>query len=146
MRHPEELVARVHHQPVPTRKRTLADDPRAFGARVRAELHRLVRALARRDWETALASIHDPTHEWTPQRFESELQPFFAEHEAIDVTPRARAMHQTRLEKSETGHWTAQQRILATDGDDLWMADCVVDLREERPEGEPLIELRRLGT
>jgi hypothetical protein len=50
------------------------------------------------------------------------------------------------LEKTENGVWTAQQRILATDGDDLWMADCTIDLRQERVESEPLIELRRIGT
>lgn len=35
----------------------LLADPKVFAARVRAELHLLVRALAHRDWEAAVAAV-----------------------------------------------------------------------------------------
>ena len=41
------------------RPRDPAADPRAFAARIRAELHRLLGALSRRDWEEALSALRD---------------------------------------------------------------------------------------
>jgi superfamily II RNA helicase len=146
MREPEVILAIAKQQPVPARKRDITDDPKALAARIRAELHRLLQLLARRNWEGALSAIYDPQHEWTSERLSTALEPFFAEHTSIDTTPRARAIHQTLLESTEPRVWEAQQRILAPSGDDLWMLDTIVDLREERPEGQPLIALRRIGT
>jgi superfamily II DNA/RNA helicase len=55
----------------PSRLKHLGEDPKTFAARVRAELHALVRALALRDWDDATAFVrHDPDDPWTPARFE----------------------------------------------------------------------------
>ena len=72
----------------------LLRDPRAFAARVRAECHLLVRALAARDYEEAALSVRaaDESDEpWSPRRFEAELAPFYEEYERIVFEPRARA-------------------------------------------------------
>src|SRR6185436_2645811 len=45
----------------------LLHDTKAFAARVRAELHHLVAALARGEWEDAAAAVwQDPDDVWTP--------------------------------------------------------------------------------
>jgi hypothetical protein len=123
-----------------------ARDLKRFTARIRAELHRLLKAVASRDWEEAAAAIHQPDGEWTPERFESELAPYFAEHPSIDVTPRARQAQNTLLRAEGERRWRAQQRILDPSGEADWVLDCVVDLSVERPGDAPLISLRRVGT
>lgn len=111
------------------------DDPRAVAVRVRAELHRLLRALAARDWEEAARAIHQPGGEWPPARIAAEMEPYFAEHASIDIRPIARRPHNTVL-----GDGTATQKILDPEGESDWAIECAVD-----PTHEPHIELRRIG-
>jgi hypothetical protein len=129
-----------------------AADPRAFAARIRAELHRLLGALARRDWEEALSALRDnatsDTPEWTPERLAAELQPYFAEHASIVVTPAARAPRNTVLGAIAPRLWQAQQRIVDPEGDEDFAIHVRVDLTTPLPQGQenaPLIELVRVG-
>jgi superfamily II RNA helicase len=119
-------------------------DPRAFAARVRNELHLLLKALADRRWEAASAAVL-PQGEWPPERIARELEPYYAEHPRIDVTPRARMPHQTLLEKSGPGAYRVRQRIVDPEGEVDWAIECAIDLSRERAEGEPLLELVRIG-
>lgn len=136
-------------------------DPRAFASRVRAELHRLLGALARKEWDEALAAIWDPEHAWDEKRLEAELAPFFDAHAKVDLTPRARRPQHTFLRKLEAGKYEARQRILVPpkpvelalpegaeppDEEADWFIDAFVDLAHERPPEAPLLELRRVGT
>jgi hypothetical protein len=66
-------------------------------------------------------------------------------HRAIDLTPRARQASNTFLKPLGPRQWQAQQRIIDVEGDEDWVVDCVVDLRQERPDDVPLIALRRIG-
>ena len=115
LRNPEAILARAEHRPPPVRKVDVAADPRAFLARVRAELHRLVAAVAARDWEEAAACIKDPDGAWTPERFAAETAAFFEEHGRVDTTPRARLAEHTRLVPDGPRRWLATQRLLAPD-------------------------------
>lgn len=125
---------------------SIADDPRAFAARVRNELHVLLAALARRDWEAAAGSIRaEPDEGWGGPDLESAMAPFFEEHGDIDLTPRARQSRNTVIRQDEHRLWTIHQKILSVDGNEDWGLECVVDLREPRDETGPLIELRRVG-
>jgi hypothetical protein len=139
--------ARPHQAalPPPTpASRRLADDPRALGARVRGELHRLLKALALKQYEeaAALARAPDGAPAWTSESLAAELAPYWAEHASIDVTPAARRPRQTVIAAAaEAGTFTARQRILDPAGDEDWMIDCFVDAREPAGDG-PLIELR----
>ncbi len=151
--HPELAGTRVAADDVPREKRPVVLDPsanpRAFQARVRSELHRLLRALALKDYEEAARSVAHgggTEPEWSPERLEQELAPYLAAHASIDVTPRARLPSQTFLTEDAPKLWTARQKILAPDGTDDWMLDCVVDLRAPHPPDQPLISLRRIGT
>jgi superfamily II RNA helicase len=150
----------------------LARDPRRRAARVRTELHRLLAALARKDWEEAQRAIFVPEggEPWTPERLEAETAPFFAEHAAIDLSPRARRPDRTVLTEDGSRQWRAQQRFgprqkalaaheaVAADPDEAaqrealleadsadWTLECRVDLGAARPADAPLIELVRVG-
>ncbi|HXX49650.1 MAG TPA: DUF3516 domain-containing protein, partial [Myxococcota bacterium] len=144
--HPE-LRARAAAGPAPARAYDLAADPRELRARVRAELHGLVRALAESDWEEAARCVRsDPDEPWTAERFERTLQPFRAEYGEIVFTPRARASEWTRLEPDGPRRWRATQVLLDRADDDLWCVEATVDLSGERDPVGPLLRLERIGT
>jgi superfamily II RNA helicase len=125
----------------------LVNDPRALAARVRAELHRLVKALAARDYEAAARHVQpdDGAEPWTPQRFTDALAPYWAAHKALLATPAARRPSLTRLEELGPRRWRAQQTLLDPEGDEDWALDCIVDLSEPKPDGAPLLQLQRIG-
>ena len=142
---PPDQRAALAALPPPAPARADAD-PRAFAARVRNELHRLLRALAFKRWEDAQAAIRDPGGSWTPERLESEMAPYFAEHAAIDLRPAARLPHNTFLERTGPSTYSARQRIVDPEGEVDWVIECAVDVLAERGEDAPLLELLRVGT
>ncbi len=146
LRHPEDLVALAHHQPVPTRRPDPAADPRAFAARIRAELHQLTRLIGRKQFAEAAGVVFDPDQAWTAEAIERDTTELFAEHGGLDLTPRARQMHLTDIREAGHRRWDVTHRLLAQDGDEFWMIDAFVDLEGDRPEDAPLISLRRIGT
>jgi superfamily II RNA helicase len=123
-----------------------AADPKAFRARLRAELHQLLRALAAKNHEEAAACVFQPEQQWAPERLEAEMEPYWQQHSAIDLTPRGRQPVHTLVTSSGPRQWEVRQRILDPEGDEDWMLDCVVDLTVPRPDNAPLIALRRIGT
>jgi len=124
----------------------LAADPRALVRRIRADLHRLLGALARRSYEEAAAAVWQVAGEWTPRRLEEAMAPYWAEHARIDVTPAARRPDNTFLTEIGQRRWRAVQRIVDEAGEVDWMIDAVVDLGGPRDLDRPLVELVRIGT
>jgi superfamily II RNA helicase len=131
---------------LPPRPAQPDDDPRAFAARVRNELHRLLVAFATRRWDAAAAALRQPDGDWPPPRLEQELAPYFAEHASIDVRPVARLPHNTLLERTGPRTYSARQRIVDPDGEVDWVIDCSIDLSVPREEDAPLLTLVRVGT
>jgi superfamily II RNA helicase len=120
-------------------------DPRAFAARLRNELHALLVALARKDWEGALAALA-PGSGWTAARLEAELAPYFAEHERIDTTPAARRPHHTFVKETAPRRWEAVQRIVDEQGEVDFALHCEVDLSVPHDADRPIVSLVRVGT
>jgi len=125
----------------------LAAHPKALSARVRAECHALVSALARRDWEAAGAALApDADDVWDAPRFEAALAPFFAEHARILLTPEARRAHWTRLVPRGPRRWDVTQVLLDPEEENLWCFEAELVLPPgPAPEG-PMLRLRRIGT
>lgn len=126
----------------------LLRDPQAFAARVRAELHNLVRALSRQDWEEAATSVrHDPEapQPWTPERFEEAMAPFFEEYEELVFGPEARRHALTRIRETGERTWEVTQVILDPEGDNLWHALGTIALSPDDELEGPLVELLHLG-
>lgn len=122
-------------------------DQKAFRARVRAELHRLVQALAARDWEEASACVRaHGDADWSADAFEVALAPFFEEHEAIVFDARARMVDNTYLSEREDHVWEVRQVLRDSDDDNFWMIAGEVDLREDRAPAGPLVHVLRIGT
>ena len=129
------------------RRFDLAQEPKAFASRVRAELHELVRALVAGDWEEAALRIRaDADDPWDAARFEAALEPFLEEYGEIDFTPRARRARLTQVKQRGPRRWDVSQVLADPRGDDLWALHGEVDLAGETdPEG-PLVRLRRIGS
>jgi superfamily II RNA helicase len=119
---------------------------RAFKARIRADLHRLLVALARRDWAGAREALWDPQGDWTPAALEGALSPFFAAHPRIDVTPAARRPDRTLVAPAGERRWEATQQIVDEAGEADWALFCEVDLQVARDPDAPLVALIRVGT
>ncbi|HJO24138.1 MAG: DUF3516 domain-containing protein [Myxococcota bacterium] len=125
----------------------LSAEPRALAARVRAELHSLVRDLAARDYAAALRRLRsDGEPVWDAAGLEEALAPFCAEFGGIDVTPRSRQANLTRIAEAGPRCFDVAHVLCDPKGDDLWAIYGEVDLTKQRdPEG-PLFRLVRVGT
>jgi hypothetical protein len=133
--------------PTPARVYDLARDERSLRARARAELHRLVRALAERDWEEAVACVRpDPEDPWTPQRFERALADFFAQHEQVVFTPASRSAEWTRIVADGPRRWTVTQVLVDPADDNDWFIAGEIDLAAGTEPVGPLLRLSRIGT
>jgi len=130
----------------PVRPPSIADDPRALKARIRNELHTLVAALARRDFEAAAELVRpDAESPWTKERLEEAMAPYFAAHAAIDLTPRARQTANTAIREAEHRLWEIHHKILDPEGDEDWGIEATIDLRKQCDETLPLIEVMKIG-
>ncbi|WAS99565.1 DUF3516 domain-containing protein [Nannocystis poenicansa] len=143
---------RMLHPPVsegeaaPVGPRDLSADPKAFAARVRAEMHALVRALAERDWEDAAvgtrADLEDP---WTPERFAQAMAEYYAEYPTLRFDHGARFPKYTRIEPVADQVWRVTQVLVDPEEDNLWHIEGEVDLRGDGfPEG-PLVKVRAIA-
>jgi len=131
------------------RAQELLRDPRIFAARLRAELHELVRALAKRRHDDAVACVRpppEPEEAWTAERFEEALAPFYEQYDRILFNHEARQADKTRIEKVGPSLWRVTQVLVDPAGDNLWHLDGVVDLGKGQSLESPLFQLRRIGT
>ncbi|MFL5414191.1 MAG: DEAD/DEAH box helicase [Myxococcales bacterium] len=111
-------AAQAHRETLAARPRdtdSLLRDPRVLKARVRTELHRLLFALARRDFAAAAAGLRASSADsaWTPEELEAELAPALAALRSLDTTPRARRPDRTALLPDGPKRFRAQQKLLA---------------------------------
>jgi hypothetical protein len=145
--HPELAAQRREEAPRERPADRLLADPAAFAARLRAELHHLVRALAARDWDEAAASVRqDPADPWPPERFETALAPYHAEHGDLPFGPEARRHRLTTLRPAGERRWQVTQTLLDPEEEGLWHLAGTVDLTGEVDVTRPLIALERIGT
>ena len=145
----------------------ITKDRRAFQARIRAELHAFVKALASRDWEEAAALLAPPTTDdpsltpWTPEQIAAAIAPFEAAHGDVVFDHRARMTDKTQLIAEGRHVFTVRQTLVARtagvrpveadiDPDfvadaETWYLEGVIDLRaDQNPEGA-LIMLRAIA-
>ncbi|WP_394828522.1 DEAD/DEAH box helicase [Pendulispora albinea] len=121
--------------------RDITRDERAFTVLVRNEMYRLLRALAKKDYDVA-ADMLAPV---SAGELREKWAPYFEEHASIRVDPDARRPALCRIDQLET-HWQIQQTVLDPEGDDDWVIVCKVDLDRARDEGRVVLSLVRVGT
>ena len=122
-------------------------DAKAFRARVRAECHRLVRALSARNYEEAARCVRsNDADSWTAEQLEAELSPFYDEYTQIVFEPRARENDKTWIKEQAPRLWDVHQVLVDDRDEGFWNLECVVDLRDGVPTEGPILALRRAGT
>jgi hypothetical protein len=131
----------------PPRSYDLALDERGLRARLRAESHRLLHALAARDWEESARCLRpDPADPWDPARLRAALEPFFAEHSALRFDHRARLAEFIAIRRTAARQWTVTQRLLDPDERADWYFEAEVDLRGVSEPDGPLLRLVRIAS
>jgi superfamily II RNA helicase len=125
----------------------LAAKPTLLAARARAELHALVHALSRGDFEAAEACVHqDAEDPWDALRFKQVLAPYFEEYAEILFTPDARNSRRTLIQSTGPRRWNVSQVLVDPHGDDLWAIQGTIDLSKQRDPEDPIVRIRRIGT
>jgi hypothetical protein len=125
----------------------LARHPKALAARIRAEMHLLVRALAGGHYEDAAGYVHqDENDPWDAARFEAALAPFLEEYGRIVFDGRARLADQTLIKSVAQRRFDVSQKLLDRNGDGFWHVEGEVDLEGERAPAGPLLRMRRIGS
>jgi superfamily II RNA helicase len=120
-----------------------AAERRALIAGVRAQLHKLVRALSLRDYAAAAKLLAPGDGEpWTPERLTAEMAPYWAAHPELLTTPAARRPDRTRIDTVGEGRFRVQQVLVDGEGDEDWSLDCIVTAA---PRETPQIALQRIG-
>ncbi|MGH0038396.1 MAG: DEAD/DEAH box helicase [Myxococcota bacterium] len=130
----------------PLARRPVRLDRRQFEARVRAELHQLVRALVGGDFEEAAACV-EPCEDdaWDAARFEAALAPFLAECGHIVFDPPARANSMTLIRERGPRRWDVYQSLMDPEGQTDWHIEGEIALVSDHlPEG-PLVRMRAIA-
>ena len=144
---PPEAAAKAEGEAARARRADPARDQRAFTARVRAELHRLVRALAAEDYEEATRCIAQREDDrWDADRFRDSLADFRAEYGRIVFDGRARQADRTLLRRLAPQRFEVRQVLVDETGDDFWNLEGEIDLSHDFEAGDPLVTLRRIGS
>ena len=132
---------------LPTLRVDLARDRRYLYARLRAEVHALVRALARGDLEEAAATVwQDARDPWPAARFAEALAPFVERWGAPRFDHRARLADKTTISELGERRWSVVQRLVDGEEEADWCVEAIVDLGADGadPDG-PLLGIRRIG-
>lgn len=125
-------------------RRDLWRDPRAFNARIRSEVHILVKALAERRFDEAAAAVRNVDDAWKAEDFEASLEGYFARWDRVVFDHRARLADKTSLRGVGDAQWELRQILVDPDDECEWAIEARIDLRSDRaPEG-PLIEMVRI--
>lgn len=155
----ERLQAKLQAESdeVTIERQDLTDDPKAFLARVRAQMRQVVQALSRRDYPEVLQHLrfpdeYDPEEvgerpsdeeldalpggTWTAEMVAEAIRPFYEEYEALLFNGEARANHNTVVTLEEPRRWSVRQVLLDDQGDRLWYLQGEIDLvDQDTPEG-----------
>lgn len=125
-------------------RKDLAKDEKALKARVRAELHRWVALLAKKEHDE-LAELLGEASGWTEKALADLMAPYWAAHPLIDLTPRARQPVLTQLVPDGPRRWKVRHALLDEQQEQDWFIDAEVDLTDREDVDGGLLQLRHIG-
>jgi superfamily II RNA helicase len=123
----------------------ISQDRKRFHARIRAELHALLRALSMRDWAEAVASVDPGDELWSAEDFEEALAPFEQAFGSVRFDHRARLSEHTTIRSTGPLQWAVIQRLIDPEDEGAWSLDGTIDLRGDTNPSGPLIQMGRIG-
>ncbi|MBK7960982.1 MAG: DUF3516 domain-containing protein [Bdellovibrionales bacterium] len=123
-------------------------DLKAFTLIVRNEVHRLLRALASRNFEAffELLAPEKITEEslWTADELDKILKTYYEDHQEICLDPSARNPRNTNI-KVENQYWLIEQTLIDPDKHNDWILTLRQDLDRCKIEGRLIINLVSLS-
>ncbi len=127
----------------PRPRKDLAKDPKALAARVRAELHQVVRLLAKKE-HGELSELLG-AEAWPVEALDRAMAPYWAEHPSLDTTPRARQPVLTQLTPDGERRWIVRHNLLDERGEQDWFVEGLVDLVGREDVDGVLVAVRHVG-
>ncbi|MBL8605062.1 MAG: DUF3516 domain-containing protein [Myxococcales bacterium] len=127
----------------PTGPVDITRNARAFTAMIRQAVYRVVRALANRDWPTALRLV-DPLAEdpqWSAESLNDAMTPWFEAHGRLRVDHAARAPSNTRVNTERDAMWRVEQVLLDDEDHNDGLLIFEVDIEKSRALGRPHLAL-----
>jgi superfamily II RNA helicase len=134
---PEERPARPD-VPIPDRAPRRLDQ-KSFNARIRAEMHQLMQALSKRDFEAATTCVAND--DWDPARFESEFASLFDVQGEVRHDPDARRGHWTQIDGRSELAFDVVQTLLNLEGEGEFQIEAEVVLEEPRLPAGPMLRM-----
>ncbi len=129
-------------------------DMRTFKARIRNEMHLLLKDLSQKDYDSACEHIRQTkAHSWNTEDFAETMAPYYEEYGSINITPLARQPRNTVFKEESPRVWQVFQKIIDPEFNEDWAIHGVVDLSDWPPSVDtepvdlttPLIEIRKIG-
>jgi superfamily II RNA helicase len=112
-------------------------DRRAFRTLVRTRAFRWVQLVASRSWGRLAEDLATAgEQQWSPERLEGELAPYFAEHEEVLLSGDARGPALFLVDDGDPTAWCVEQVLADPDGYREWFLRFVIDLPASADEGE----------
>ena len=135
--------------PPPPKPADIARNQRMFYARLRAEMHALVKALAWKNYDEAAISVRtegvDPEDIWDASRFEEALAPYFSEYMRLVFNHQARSTALTRINPDGDRQWRVLQVLCDPEEDNIWYIEARVDLRGDTLPDGPIVAIERIA-
>lgn len=135
-----QLTAPVGRQP----RRILDAGPKALRARLRAEMHQVVRHMAKHAWQE-LAEALAQEQAWPSEVLESTMAPYFATYGELDLSARARQPNLTVIDERDAKVWRVRHTLRDPKGESDWFIEGIVNLMRDPREPGPLIQVRHIG-
>ncbi|MFP6656181.1 MAG: DUF3516 domain-containing protein [Myxococcota bacterium] len=117
-------------------------DQRKFASRVRAEMHQLMQALSRRDFEMAAGCV--ASNGWDAARFEAEFKRLFEAQGEVRVDPEARLGHWTRLDPRGELAFDVVQTLIDEQGEGGFQIEAEVVLDGPQLPAGPVLRIKGL--
>lgn len=118
-------------------------DRRAFTVLIRNAAFRFVRALACRDYETAVTLVETSEN---ADLLKSKLETFYAEHSRINTDTKARAPQNTVIKAGDNDRSLRVTQVLHDpDEHNDWVVEFDVNLEVSRTEGRVVLALMRIA-
>jgi superfamily II RNA helicase len=141
----EELVnpAADEGESGPERPAHPTDDMRLFRARVRTEVHQLVRYLSVRDYERAAECVRSDGEEvWDASTFEGALESFYDDYETLVFDHSARLPPLTTMKSVSRELWSVSQILVDEKAENFWVIEAEVPLGDYFDDKVPLLRMR----
>ena len=119
-------------------------DMKGFTARVRAELHQIVKALSDRAYGRVIEIVRDSGID--DKAIAAMVEPYWTQHQKLRSDHEARLPSRTLLTQEGPRQFRARQTLADPLGTDEWMIETTIDLDEASEPDAPLLTLVRIGT